>query len=174
MRLRAVIACAALYLTAAAVPPLSIVETGNDAEHTDACGVWETTASGSVLRFSRRAGARDAYTVAVVESSDYRIDPGTVIGTLTATAVPLCYDAEFFADPAESSVKLKDKKQTFIVEFDTGMRSCTFKAYRRGKRVNLRRLLPYLFRIAVIDSDNRPEGIDGAVRIDTTPSPVIL
>ena len=150
------------------------METGNDAEHTDACGVWETTASGSVLRFSRRAGARDAYTVAVIESSDYRIAPGTVIGSLTATAVPLCYDAEFISHPAESSVSLKGKKQNFIVEFDSRMRSCTFKAYRRGKRVSLRRLLPYLFRIAVIESDNRPEGIDGAVRIDTTPSPVVL
>lgn len=174
MRLPAVIACAAVCIYAAAVPPLEIVETGNDAEHTDACGVWETTASGSVLRFSRLAGARDAYTVAVIESSDYRIAPGTIIGSLTATAVPLCYDAEFISHPAESSVSLKGKKQNFIVEFDSRMRSCTFKAYRRGKRVSLRRLLPYLFRIAVIESDNRPEGIDGAVRIDTTPSPVVL
>jgi len=174
MRLTAIIACATLALSAAAVPPLNMVELGNDAETIDACGVWETTASGSVLQLSRLPGARDAYTVAVIESSDFRIAPGTVIGTMTATAVPGCYDAEFISDPAGHSAKFRNKKQNFIVEFDRLMRSCTFKAYRRGKRVSLRRLLPYLFRLAVVENDNRPEGIDGAVRIDINPTPVIL
>lgn len=170
----AVFACVAIALAATAAPPLKVVELGKDAEHIDACGIWETTASGSVLEFSRLPGARDAYSVAIVESADYRLEPGTPVGTLTATAVPGTYDAEFTTDPAGGNRSLKSKKQHFIVEFDPLMRSCTFKAYRKGKRVNLRRLLPYLFRVAVIDRSERPEGIDGAVRIDTNPSPVIL
>lgn len=174
MKITAVIACAALALSAAAVPPLSVVELGNDAEHIDACGIWETTASGAVLRFSRIPGTRDDYNVTIIESDDYRLEPGTVVGTLKATATPRTYDAEFAADPAQGTNRLRNKKLHFIVEFDTRLRSCAFKAYRRGKRVSFRRLLPYLFRIAVTDGTQRPEGIDGAVRIDANPTPVIL
>lgn len=176
MRLTALFAIAAAALAAAAAPPLQVVELGKDASTSgvDACGIWETTAGGSTLRLSRIPGARDAYSVAVIEASDYRLEPGTEVGVMTATATPRCYDAEFYTDPSSASGSFKSKKYHFIVEFDPSLRSCTFRAYRRGKRVSLRRMLPYLFRLAVIDGDNRPEGIDGAVRIDATPVPIIL
>ena len=174
MRLTALFAIAAAALAAAAAPPLQVVELGEDASCVDACGIWETTAGGSTLRLSRVPGVRDAYSVAVIEASDYRLEPGTEVGVMTATATPRCYDAEFYTDPSSASGNFKSKKYHFIVEFDPSLRSCTFRAYRRGKRVSLRRMLPYLFRLAVVDGANRPDGLEGAVRIDATPVPVIL
>ena len=175
MKLPAVLALCAV-LTTAAAPPLQRVELGADADHTDACGIWETTSSGTVFEISRTPGTRDDYTVTVVEAADYRLPPSTTIGKLTATAIPFCYDAEFSTDPLAGHTRkiARQKNCRFIIEFDKQLRSCTFKAYKKGKRISFHRMLPYLFRITVVDSDTRPQGIDGAIRIDSPPTPVIL
>lgn len=175
MRLSAVFAAVTVVLTtASAVPPPTVTVLGANSEVSDITGIWETTASGAILDISRESGTRGRYIVRIIEAADFGTEPGTVAGVLSATAVPYTFDAEFDIAPSGSADGMKPRKQHFTVEFDNRLCSCTFRAYHKGKRLNLRRMLPYLFRLPSIENSNRPAGLDGAVRIDTNPSPAIL
>lgn len=171
MRIAALTVAMVLWTGLQASVPLAVTEAGGG-DRTDASGLWETTAGASVLCFERQPGAREAYSVTIVEAADFAIAPGTHAGTLTATATPDVYDAEFLVDPLDTGGKRRTHR--FVVEFDEYLNSCTFRQYRKGKRLSLKRMLPYLFRIAVVSDDTRPEGIDGAVRLDAPSLPIIL
>lgn len=175
MRLTAVFAAVtAAFMAAAAVPPPVVTVLGRNSDISDITGIWETTSSGAILEISRRPGTRGRYDVRIIEAADCGTEPGTLAGTLSATAVPNTFDAEFDVAPAGTSGVMTSRKQHFTVEFDNRLRACTFRAYHKGKRVNLRRMLPYIFRLPSIENGNRPAGLDGAIRIDTNPTPAIL
>ena len=130
-------------------------------------GAWMLTEDRTSIAIVR-TGAM-TYNVLAGTSHDLSIKPGTVIGTLTLSGKDGLYDLKlarsFRRDGTPSryahmAVKVNDTGDIFH-----------FISYRRGLRVDLRRLIPYLFRVSVTSSDTRPEGLNGAHRLWPTPAP---
>lgn len=165
--------CAGIMATAIAVsvaePPLYRVELATPAEVNDIAGIWQATAGGAVFGIEPLPGQRHHYRMVLHQSPDFTLEPGTVIGTITPTPDPLVFDATLMKQPVAG---VGSRSQTCTITFGRDLRRCTFAAYRRKKQLNLYRLFPYLFRISFTPG-NRPD-IDGAVRIDTPPLPVVL
>lgn len=133
-------------------------------------GVWRTTAGGAVFEVKAAPGLPGEYVMLVIDSSDYTVEPGTEFGRMSLTASPGVFDARMRISPSDKSVTNPFKEYRTVVIELTGEGRMTFKAYDKSRRISLRRLVPYLFRISVSERDTRPQGLDGAVRIDP-PSP---
>ncbi len=150
------------FVTASAAAPEavcldSIRTTGTDAS--SPAGLWRTGA-GAVFDIVP-AGA-GSYTLILIDSPDVTAPCPATIGTMTTTGTPGTYEAALSAGLTAASAR---KKHTCIITVQPGSETMTFTAYRKGRQLNLWRLLPYMFRISVKDIDTRPRGIDGAVRI---------
>lgn len=166
---------AALAAGVMATTPLTEVSLDNGTgDASGISGVWRTTKAGAIFELRPMAGHSDSYDVVLVDGADYRICSGTVVGTMHATAKDGVYDASFVSDPASTGKMSLKGKQRCMVTFDDNNLRCTFSPYGRGKRLALYRLVPYLFRVAVVDDSRRQPDIHGAVRIDVTSQPVSL
>lgn len=137
-----------------AVVTLDDVQTVDDVE-----GYWELTAGGALLEFRRTPGKSGSYDIFLIDSPDYTVVPGTKLGSMDATAVAGKFDVILAADPRRGP---GGKSRRFIFDIENG--KLRMSAYKVGKTVNIYRLLPYLFRVGIRDTGNRPEGIDGAIR----------
>lgn len=135
-------------------------------------GIWQMSGDGAVFDISALPGYTGRYTLTIIDSPDYSVEPGTFFGTLTATPSAGRYDAALVLDPAGKS--RSSNTRNFVFEFDESLSACTMQPYSRGKRISLRRMVPYLFRIVIEDRGKRPDGLDGAVRIDSPPKPIVL
>lgn len=174
MRLRAAafIAVAAAGISAATCgePDTTILR---PAEQGTIEGVWQISGNGAIFDIKPEPGYSGRYKLTIIDSPDYSVVPGSFFGTLAATATPGQYDAAVSIDP-EGKTGSSRSTRNFIFEFDESHSRCTLRPYSAGKRISLRRLLPYLFRITIEDRGSRPEGTVGAVRIDTPQTPIAL
>ncbi len=140
-------------------------------------GIWRATAGGAVFEIKTAPGLPGEYVLTMLDSPDYTIEPGTEFGRMSLTAAPGVFDARLRLSPGERPVTNPLKEYRTVVMELTGEGRMTFKAYEKSRILSLHRLLPYLFRISVTDRNTRPEGMDGAVRIDPPVAdayPVIL
>ena len=129
-------------------------------------GVWLMSGDGALLAIERRAGSLDVYDVVLLDSPDFTVMPGTQLGLLRQTARAGVYDVSLRTAPGLRS-DYKDKLgrgHDYVLELGEDGRF-TLSGYHRGKRISLRRWLPYLFRVSVVENSTRPEGLDGAVRV---------
>lgn len=132
-------------------------------------GVWRFAADGGRVAIERRqlrAGAADAsaYVMVVIESPDRSVRPGTVMGCLAATARADTYIGQIYTDiidrgtalcrPRDITLRLTDSESRFAIE-----------PIEKGLKVNLWRLLPYMFRWSVKYVDRTPRDLDGCVRL---------
>ncbi len=129
-------------------------------------GLWRMGADGAVFAIEREPGRRGAYILTLISSPDLSIPSGTAFGTMTATGKPYTYDASLSKSLSGRGHKLSRKSyRDFVVEYAPESGLLTFTAYHRGRTLNVVRLLPYLFRFSIKESDSRPRGIDAACRI---------
>lgn len=131
-------------------------------------GDWQVNGGGATLRF---AAARDgSLDIVWLDGPALDIAPGTCIGSAVPGASRGLYDCR-----VETALDGSGKRRatTFALRLDAGADSFSMEAYRRNRRISVRRLLPYLFRVAVIESPNRPAGLDGARRLGA-PEPFIV
>ena len=129
-------------------------------------GLWRMGADGAVFAVGREPGSRGAYVLTLISSPDLTIPSGTAFGTMTATGRPFTYDASLSKSLSGRGHKLSRKSyRDFVVEYSPESGLLTFTAYHRGRTLNVVRLLPYLFRFSIKESDSRPRGIDAACRI---------
>lgn len=129
-------------------------------------GLWRIGADGAVFAVGREPGSRGAYVLTLISSPDLTIPSGTAFGTMTATGRPFTYDASLSKSLSGRGHKLSRKSyRDFVVEYSPESGLLTFTAYHRGRTLNVVRLLPYLFRFSIKESDSRPRGIDAACRI---------
>ena len=131
-------------------------------------GLWRFAADGGRVAIERRqlrAGAADASVYAmVVESPDRAVRPGTVMGYLAATARGDTYIGQIYTDmtdrgtalcrPRDITLRLTDSESRFAIE-----------PIEKGLKINLWRLLPYMFRWSVKYVDRTPRDLDGCVRL---------
>lgn len=129
-------------------------------------GVWRFPESGAVVAIeSTRAltqadaeGSPDEFTMTVVRAPRRSIIPGTVMGTLRATAEAGVYRASLMTDTDGGSSLVKPRKMELRLD-DTRSR-LTFR--RVGSRISLspRILIPYLWRagVKITAREESPEG----------------
>lgn len=137
---------------------------------TSPVGLWQMVGDGAI--FYIEPERRDTYTLTLYESTDLTLSKGDFFGTMTLTASG-CYDASLILNPKGSG---RRKTRHFLFDIDTDGSKLTMRSYRKGARVNVLRLLPYLFRLSISEVDTRPQNIDGAIRLSppTAKYPVTL
>jgi hypothetical protein len=125
-------------------------------------GIWQLTDDGATIAITATAGVTGTYDIVLIDATDMSIEPMTPCGTLRHTAGSNTYDAHLRLNPAAGA---KSRYKDFMVTITADGRF-TLNSYNRTKHLNLRRILPYMFRASfAIERSNRPEGVDGAVRI---------
>lgn len=141
-------------------------------------GIWRMTADGALIAIERSDsyGAdrmmASGYRIVVIQSPCRRIRPGTLMGYALPSAKPGRYDASIFTDIDNRG--LLHRHRRFSLDLRDNESRLAFIHHRTGLRVSLWRLIPYLFRVSVRTSNDRPNDMDGAIRIYPAPdsSPV--
>ena len=123
-------------------------------------GVWMTSA-GAYIAIS--ANGINTYTMTILHSPDLSILPGTIMGSAHLSGKVGMYDASIFRNFTPDGKGHHSQQLAITVDVSTGM--MRFDPYKQGWRINLRRLIPYLFRVTVQREDTRPDGLEGAMRI---------
>lgn len=140
-----------------AASPLHIVE-----------GLWRFPADGGLMAVERcdlggeREGASQ-YRLVVVDAANRILSPGTVMGYLWATAKRGVYEARIYTSVNREGTQLCNPKY-FTLTLDDQESRLSFRKHKTGVRLNLWRLLPFMFRFSVVRQDNRPDDLDGCVR----------
>lgn len=126
-------------------------------------GVWRMQPAGALFALRPLGGRNGAMEMTILFSERYAVLPYTVAGTLVPAAESGVFDASLAVDPAKGASRQNEHK--FVIKYDARSGRLTFAPYRTSWRVNLNRLLPYLFRFSITRENTRPSDMDGAVRI---------
>lgn len=123
-------------------------------------GVWRTSGSeGMFAVVADRGGI--FYRIIVVDSVDQRVLPGTVMGACTPAGREAHFDAQIFTSVSDKGLGARKRFTISLSESDhLVMEPVTDKL-----RINLWRLLPYMFRHSVTRVNDRPKNLDGAIRV---------
>lgn len=135
-------------------------------------GIWELTADGAVIAIERienhRRGHTSAYRLTALSMPDRSISPGAEMGTAYDTADAHKFDAKIYTkSSADGSLT---SPADFVLSLDNDNTRMSMSHYRRGLRVNLWRMVPYMFRYSVHRRDERPRGLDGMIKIYPRPA----
>ena len=103
----------------------------------------------------------------IIRSPHRRVRPGSVMGTARPTVKPGVYEATLNTRIAELG-GLELPRQ-FLLTLNRDGTAMTIEPYKSPVKVNLFRLIPYLYRVVKLQ-DSRPKGLDGAVRIYPEPT----
>ena len=128
-------------------------------------GVWRLSGSEGMFAVVADPGTI-FYRLIVVDSPDRNILPGTVMGACTAAGRKDCFDARIYTSGATG---LLSKPRRFTLTLDDDRRLIMVPVTNKLK-VNLWRFLPYMFRVTVTRVNDRPNNLDGAVRIFPAPA----
>ena len=140
----------------------------------DAEGLWRIAGDGALIAIERfnSTDLPDShitlYSLTMVDAPQRHPRPGTLIGYMTPTARRGSFDAVIYSE-LNDAVKLERPKKFVIALNGDGHMSIT--PVKSGLKVNLWRLVPYLFRFSVSVGSNRPAGLDGAIRVWPEPDP---
>lgn len=124
-------------------------------------GVWRISGSEGLFAVVADPGSI-FFRLVVVDSPDRNVLPGTVMGACTAVGRNNSYDARIYTSGATTGILSRPRRFTVTLS-DEGrliMEPVTDKL-----KVNLWRFLPYMFRVSVTRVNDRPNNIDGAVRV---------
>lgn len=133
-------------------------------------GMWQMLDGGAVFTLERHidpklpaASQTLTYRLVMVKAPSRLIRPGTVIGHAVATTQPNVLEAKIYTDFAlENGLGIP---KMFTLHLASNGSTLTFKPRKSRITVNLFRLLPYMYRHLVRLRDNRPDNLDGAVRL---------
>lgn len=121
-------------------------------------GVWQIHDDGAMLLIARETSS--TFTIVLLDSPLLDAPTGVPIGKAVASATADKYDA-ILERGTISDNKLQNTRLVLTVTADGMLR---LDPYTTGKKINLKRWIPYLFRI-VEDNNTRPHGLMGASRI---------
>lgn len=125
-------------------------------------GVWRIAGDGAVFAVLPGEGGDDAFRLVIVDSPDMSVLPMTEFGTARRTAVAGRYDACLSASLTSGTSVRRDRNLIISLSDDGRL---IFEPYKKGLKLNLWRVLPYMFRFSVASQNTRPSDIDGAVRL---------
>lgn len=130
-------------------------------------GIWQMAADGATFAIVREDAVSEPLPrhlkLIMIESPNRRVRPGTVIGHAIPTVKPGVYEARLYTRIRElGGLELPRK---FLLTLGKDDATLTMQPYKSPVKVNLLRLLPYMYRSVVRLQQSRPDGLDGAVRI---------
>lgn len=131
-------------------------------------GIWRFPATGQTIVIER--DDRDAMRFRVVSGVSQAmagIESGVLLGYIVPTAKSGTFDAtlgEIDSDGSARSGNVSKSRATRFTLDLTGAR-LSFTPVKRGLKVNLWRLFPYMFRFSVRAYDDRRKGLDGCMRV---------
>lgn len=136
-------------------------------------GLWRFPADGGLVAVERcdlggNTTEASQYRMVIITSANRALRPGTVMGYLWGTAQKAVYEASLFTDETADGTTLKSPKK-FVISLTDNESRLVFKPIRRGLKLNLWRMLPYMFRFAVRQHDNTPDNLNGCVRVYPRP-----
>lgn len=134
-------------------------------------GVWQMTADGAIFAVERvHASATETMPrelrITVIRSPQRRVRPGSVMGTARPTVKPGVYEARLNTRIAD--IGGLELPRRFLLTLNQEGTTMTLEPYKSPLKVNLLRLIPYLYRTVRLQN-SRPQGLDGAVRIYPAP-----
>jgi len=139
-------------------------------------GLWRFPADGGTIaiehcNLSSSGTLAEAYTyrMVIIESSNRNLRPGTIMGYLWATSKRDIYQARIYTSASDDGTCLSGLKPFTLTLSDQDSR-LNFKAHRKALKLNLWRMLPYMFRFSVSKVDDTPRDLDGCVRIFPRPA----
>lgn len=135
-------------------------------------GRWQINGGGALLDFTPAVSAGGALDIVWCDGPDLRIPQGAVIGSAVPSGTPGVYDCRILLDPRSDRTAGR-RSATFRLTLG-GRDSFSLEPYRPRRTVSLWRWLPYLFRVTVINEENRPAGLDGAARVGADPRFIVI
>lgn len=144
-------------------------------------GLWQMIDGGALFAIERVQPSTDlapAQMRMVMVRSPWRtVRPGTVIGHLQPTAKPGVYEARLYTDFALRTGLSIPRGFTLTLNSEGSM--MTIEPFKFFLKINVFRLLPYMYRRVVEPQQSRPSDLSGAVKVapatDGNPlSPVYL
>ena len=123
-------------------------------------GVWRVTGEETLFAVVADPGTI-FYRIIVVDATDRSLLPGTLMGAATATAQKNSFDALIYSHCSGGALS-KPKRFTLTIHDNCRL---VMTPVTNKLRVNLWRLLPYMYRFSVTRVNNRPDNLDGALRI---------
>lgn len=142
-------------------------------------GIWQMAAGGATFVIERAESSSDiapaTLRIVMLRSSRRSVRPGTVVGHAVTTAKPGVYEARLYTSFASKSGLAS--LRSFTLELNNDMVVIT--PFKSPIKVNIFRLLPYMYGRAVTLQTSRPEGLNGAMRVYPAPvghplSPIYL
>lgn len=128
-------------------------------------GLWRMSGSDGTFALVGDEGSI-FYRLIVIDSEDLNVAPGDVMGVCTAAGRKNSYDARIFTSVEDG--KLTSPKRFTITLSDDG--HLIIVPVNNHLRFNLWRMVPYMFRAAVTRVNDRPNNLDGALRIYPEPA----
>lgn len=133
-------------------------------------GLWRMSDDGALLAIERHrhpsAPATDmnhGYRIVMVQSPSRHPRPGTLVGYASPTAKAGIYEARIYTSLTDRLGL--ERPRRFLINLNNSENRFTLKPIKSGIKLNLWRLVPYMFRYSVRVSSNRPDDIDGAFRM---------
>lgn len=128
-------------------------------------GVWQMAAEGATFVIERAENSTDLapaqMRIVIIRSPRRSVRPGTVVGHVVTTAKPAVYEARLYTSFAPRTGLISAKAFSLEVKDDM----LVFTPFKSPIKVNLLRLLPYMYRRAISTQTSRPEGLNGALRL---------
>lgn len=161
-----VAAVSALACTAATDPEAAVRERLDSLRVDPVEGIWSMNPNGGGATFAvlARPGEPGAFEMILLESPDWRIAPGTPCGSVDATSKSGVYECRLLASPG-STKGSGLAKYTATLRLDDQGRRLVVRPFTKRTYINLRRWVPYLFRVSIDKENTRPDDIEGAVRV---------
>lgn len=132
-------------------------------------GIWQFIDNGTKIAIEQFnpdviAGEQSyLYRIVIINSDRLSIEPGTIMGYASATTKEKCFDARIFSDGKLNGVLSIPKTLTLNLTDDASRLS--FNEYKTEVKINLWRLIPYIYRVGLSIKNTRPKGLDGCIKI---------
>lgn len=172
----ATVACASDYLKN--LPPMSTIIEGYENVDSVAArlaelplcpaeGIWQMTGGGALFAIERENMATELaptrLRMVMVRSPWRTIRPGTLLGHLEPTVRPGVYEARIYSALARRTGL--SVARAFTLKLNDERSLMTFEPFKSPIKINVFRMLPYMYRRLVDVQKSRPDGLDGAVRV---------
>lgn len=123
-------------------------------------GVWRISGSEGIFAVAADPGTI-FFKLIIIDSPDRNVLPGTVMGACTAAGRNDCYDARMFTS-GDTGVLSRPKRFTLTLSEEGRL---IMVPVTNKLKLNLWRFLPYMFRMSVTRVNDRPDNLDGAIRV---------
>lgn len=131
-------------------------------------GVWQFPADGGTLAIERTNPASGmVFDLKAVAAANRGLPPGTLMGRVAATADPDVFHGHIYTRLHEDGTLSKPIEVTLHLNREEAI--FKIKPVKKGWKVNLYRLIPYMFRMSVSHRNDSPTDLTGCSRLQPPP-----